>query len=79
MSKTEFTEYTFTVKEGEASEAGGEAPTSLMCEPETTELSAIGNNGFMSIRLKDGTSVQAAQEIAKYLKQHVSGISITKW
>lgn len=77
MAKTEFTEYTFTVKEGHPSEEGGEAPTSLMCEPLTKELSFLGNDGFISIRLKEGTSVQEAQEIAKYLKNCVSGISVT--
>ncbi len=77
MAKTEFTEYTFTVKEGHPSEAGGEATTSLMCEPLTTKLSFLGSDGFMLIRLKEGTSVQMAQEIAKYMKRCVSGISVT--
>ena len=77
MPNTEYTKYTFTVKEGAPSEANGEAPTYLMCEPLTKELSILGNNGFMSIRLKDGTSIQEAKEIESYLKQHISGISIT--
>ena len=77
MAKTEFTEYTFTVKEGHPSEVGGEAATSLMCEPLTKELSFLGSDGFMSIRLKEGTSVQAAQEIAKHINRCVSGISVT--
>ncbi len=77
MAKTEFIEYTFTVKEGHPPEAGGEATTSLMCEPLTKEFSFLGSDDFMSIRLKEGTSVQVAQEIAKYMKRCVSGISVT--
>ena len=77
MAKTKFTEYIFTVKEGQSSKPGGEAPTFLMCEPLTKELSVLGEGGFLSLRLKDGTSVQKAQEVANFLKQWVSGISIT--
>jgi len=77
MTKTEYTEYTFTLKEGVPEESSGEAPTYLMCEPLTTELSVLGSNGFITIRLKSGTSLEEAKEIKSYFNRHVSGIAIT--
>ncbi len=75
MAKTETVEYTFTVKEG--SPAGGEVPNFLMCEPKTQELSFLGREGFLTIELFPGTSVDRAQDIARYLGENVSGIGVT--
>ena len=77
MPKTEIADYIFTVKEGAPSEAAGEAQVSLMCEPVSSELSMPGNNGFLSIHLKDGTTVEEAQKISQYLQKHIKGISAT--
>lgn len=80
MSSTEYADYKFTVKEGEPSKSGADdAPTWLMCEPMTRELSAVGNRGFLSLRLREGTTVAQAQEIARYLQQHVTGIGHTSF
>lgn len=77
MAKTEHTDYKFTVKEGDAGKDGSPAPLFLMCEPSTPELSIVGN-GFLTIRLKPGTTIDEAQGISRYLRDHVQGISYTK-
>ena len=77
MPKTESAEYKFTVKEGAPSETSGDAPVFLMCEPEKTELSFLGQSGFLSINLKDGTSISEAQEIANHLQKYITSISAT--
>ena len=80
MSSTEYADYKFTVKEGEPSRSGADdAPTWLMCEPMTKELSAVGNRGFLSLRLREGTTVVEAQKIARYLAEHVTGIGHTRF
>ena len=80
MSPTEIADYKFTVKEGEPSTSGADdAPTWLMCEPISRELSIVGNAAFLSIRLVDGTTVAQAQAIAAYLQQHVEGIGYTRF
>lgn len=76
MSKTEITEYTFTVKEGAPAEAGAEAPVWLMCEPRSKELSIVAG-GFLSLRLAEGTTLAQAQKVAQYLRDHVTGIGHT--
>jgi hypothetical protein len=50
-----------------------------MCEPKTNELSIVGNGGFLGIRLKPGVRYAEAQEIARYLREHIIGISYTKF
>lgn len=80
MSSTEYADYKFTVKEGEPSKTGSDdAPTWLMREPMTRELSAVGDRGFLSLRLREGTTVAQAQEIARYLQKHVTGIGHTRF
>ena len=76
MAETTFTEYKFTVKEGNPSESGGEAPTFLACEP-LTERPSILADSFMSFALNEGTTIETAHEIARFLQQHITGISIT--
>ncbi len=77
MVKTETVKYIFIVKEGAPSESGGDAPTFLACEPRGQELSILGSDGFLTLRLFPGTSVERAQDIAHYLRKNVSGISVT--
>jgi hypothetical protein len=80
MSSTETAAYTFTVKEGNPSASGkDDAPVWLKCEARTPELSIVDNKGFLGIDLKPGTRFDEAQEIARYLKEHVVGISFTKF
>jgi len=75
MAKTEYTEYMFTLKEGSPDEPNGDALTYLMCEPLTTELSVIGENGFITIRLKSGASLEEEKEIKNYFNHHITGIA----
>ena len=77
MAKTEITQYKFTVKEGHPSESGGEAPTFLLCEATTQELSFLGSDGFLTIELNPGTSIDQAREIATYFEDNVTGIGVT--
>jgi hypothetical protein len=79
MSTTDFADYKFTVKEGQASRSGADdAPTWLMCEPMTKELPVVGDRGFLSLRILEGTTVAQAQEIARYLQERVTGIGYTR-
>ena len=67
---TERAEFTFTVKEGAsgtawiAAEPLGDVPPSL--------------RGVIGFDLTAGTTLDEAKEIAKYLRGHVRGISLTK-
>jgi len=70
MAKTEIDEYTFTVKEGEFDPV-------IMCKPYSGQSSFLGSDGFLTLRLFPGTSVERAQDIAHYLRKNVSGISVT--
>ena len=79
MSQTERADYKFVVKEGVPRTAGGEAPTSLMCEPLTRELSIVGEQGFLMIELTEGTTWEQASEVASYLQRHVAGLSFTRF
>ena len=73
----EIADYAFTVKEGGAvPSVDPSAPIWIMCEPRTKELSIVGT-GFLSLRLRAGTSIATAQEIAKELQAHVDGIGYT--
>ncbi len=76
MSNTQRADYKFTVKEGHPRDSGGEAPTSLMCEPMTQELSIVGD-GFLMLNLREGTSVDEAHAVADYLQHHVVSVSYT--
>ena len=70
MIKTEIAEYTFTVEEGEFDPF-------IMCEAYSGQSSFLGSEGFLTIQLFPGTSVERAQEIARYLRDNVSGIGVT--
>lgn len=79
MASTETADYKFTVKEDLPPLDGGEAPMWLMCEPVTRELSIVGDQGFLSLRLSAGITVDQADEIARYLQARVVGISYTRF
>jgi len=70
MLKTEIAEYTFTAEEGELDPY-------IMCEPQSGQSSFLGSDGFLTIQLFPGTSVEQAQDIARYLRDNVSGIGVT--
>ena len=70
MAKTETVECKFTVTEGEFDPC-------IMCEPYSGQLSFLGSEGFLTIQLFPGTSVDRAQDIARYLSDNVSGIGVT--
>jgi hypothetical protein len=62
--KTKRTECTFVVKETV------EGKPSVVAEPST-------HAGLVGFELAEGTSLDTAREIAKYLRQHVRAISHT--
>ena len=70
MVKTEIAEYTFTVEEGQIDPF-------IMCEPHSGQSSFLGSDGFLTIQLFPGTPVKRAQDIARYLRDNVSGIGVT--
>jgi hypothetical protein len=69
IPETEFAEHAFTVKEAKAGPF-------IMCEPRGEDLSILGD-GFLTLTLRPGTSIEKAEEIARYLGQNVSGIGST--
>ena len=70
MAKTEIAEYTFTVKEGKFDPV-------IMCKPYSGQSSFLGSKGFLTIQIFPGTSVDRAQDIARFLRDNVSGIGVT--
>ena len=79
MANVDVAQYKFTVKEGQPSQSGADdAPAWLMCEPMASELSIVGDEGFLSFRLPDGTTVDQAQVIAHYLQRHIVGVQYTR-
>jgi hypothetical protein len=80
MATTEDAKYRFTVKEGQASASGkDDAPTSLMLELSDGKGLSILQDGFLLLRLRPGTSVAEAQEIARYLQDRVTAVSHTRF
>ena len=70
MAKTEIAEYTFAVKEGKFDPV-------IMCKPYSGQSSFLGSEGFLTIQLFPGTSVDRAEDIARFLRDNVSGIGVT--
>lgn len=66
---TEIVEHAFTVKESKSGPF-------IDCEPRGMDLSILGD-GYLSLTLRPGTSIEKAEEIARYLGENVSGISST--
>jgi hypothetical protein len=74
----DYATYKFEVKEGEASRNGAnDAPVSLYCQPVDSELSIVGK-GFLSLNLKAGTTIEKAQEVARYLESVLKDVSYTR-
>ncbi|HEX6707365.1 MAG TPA: hypothetical protein VF169_21585 [Albitalea sp.] len=72
MPHTDVANYKFTVKEGAPSASGrDDAPVWIACEPYESELGILGQ-GRLSLDLAPGTTVDQAQEIARYLQRHVA-------
>lgn len=78
MSKTETADYKFTVKEFEP-DSSGRPRTSLYCEPMTRDFSFFGRNDFLSLHLKPGIDVSKAQEVARFLRDHVECFAVTRF
>jgi len=78
MAKTETADYKFTVKEFEP-DAAGRPRTFLFCEPNTREFSFFGRSDFLSLQLKPGIDVARAQEIARFLQEHVECFAVTRF
>jgi hypothetical protein len=77
MSNTQNAQYRFTVKEGPSTESGAsDAPLSLMLEPSVGELDVL-RTGFLSLRLRSGTSMETAHDIAKQLNVLITGVGFT--
>ena len=77
MSNTEVADYTFTIKESRPSADKDDDGIWLLCEPKTNELSIVQKGGFLGVRLKPGARIAEAQEVARYLRDHVAGFSFT--
>ena len=60
-----------------AEASGGE--TWIMTDPYHPEdrLKVLGESGFLGFDLKPGTTYEQAQQIAKYLNDHLDSISCT--
>jgi hypothetical protein len=78
ISNTEHAKYKFTVKEGSYLSEHGNAPLSLLCEPLDRELSIVGNNGFLSIKLKHYLEYEDARQLASTLNEMIESISYTR-
>ncbi len=72
MVKSETVEYVFTVKEG------GRGQPFIACEPRGGELSILGKNAFLSLRLNRAVTLSETQDIANYLNDNIEGVSVTR-
>jgi hypothetical protein len=71
-AKTDYSDFTFTVKEF------GDGTPWIMCEPYHPGLPVL-KDGFLGLRLRQGTTFEQAQEIVEYLRERVAGISHTSF
>jgi hypothetical protein len=67
---TERAEYIFAVKEY------ADGTPWIMAEPRRKQLS-IFKNGFIGFDLRDGTSFEDAQQLAKEMTERITGITYT--
>jgi hypothetical protein len=72
MAKQLLANYRFLVKELAQPEEG-EAPVGIVCEPLSSKP-GVADCGAISMRLKPGTTVEEAREIASYLQAKVRGL-----
>jgi hypothetical protein len=71
-AKTDYSAFTFTVKEF------GDGTPWIMCEEYQPGLPVL-KDGYLGLRLREGTTIEQAQEIAEYLRDHVAGVSHTRF
>jgi len=71
-AETERAEFVFAVKES------GDGTPWIMCDPREGGLKALGD-GFLGLRLREGTDIKQAEEIASYLNDQIDAISYTKF
>ena len=70
-SKLDIADYRFFVKEGQPGpDSADDAPPWLSCEADTSDLRIL-NGGDLSLRLRKGTTLDQAHEIARFLNKHV--------
>lgn len=71
-AKTDYSDFTFTVKEF------GDGTPWIMCEADQPGLPVL-KDGHLGLRLREGTTIEQAQEIAEYLRDNIAGISHTRF
>lgn len=71
-ASTDTADYAFTVKED------GRGEPFIACEPRDGTLSILGKDAFLSLGVNT-TSIEKTREIAKYLNDNISGLSVTKF
>jgi hypothetical protein len=69
---TEFGDYTFTVKES----ATGKPFIAL--EPVTQAIPSL-KNSLLTLHLDEKTTIQQAEEISRYLDEHIRSVGYTKF
>jgi hypothetical protein len=69
-SRTDRAPYVFAVKEF------GDGTPWIMLERSENALDVLGD-GFLGFDLKEGTSLQEAEKIARFLRQNIRSISYT--
>jgi len=70
QATTEREEYQFTVKES------GEGTPWIMLEPSHQSLKSLGNS-FLGLDLNEGSTLQQAEEVARYLNQNIVSLAHT--
>lgn len=71
-AKTDYSDFTFTLKEF------GDGTPWIMCEENQPGLPAL-KDGYLGLRLREGTTFEQAKEIAEYLRDHIAGVSHTRF
>jgi|UPI000565CFD3 hypothetical protein len=70
MTKTHYGDYRVTVKEDD------DGRPFLMLEPSGRDMELLAG-GFITLRLRDGTTHDEAQSLAKTMNDHIEGAAIT--
>jgi hypothetical protein len=72
MADTEIEKFTFTVKEGVSG-----APF-IALEPLYRNFPSL-EGSLLTLNLPNGTSIEKAEEIAKYLDDNIDSVGFTRW
>ncbi len=70
IADTERAEYVFRVKES------GDGTPWIVLEPRRANLAILGD-GFLGLELTRGIEFKKAEEIARYLNEHIESVSYT--